>query len=62
MLTSSDPFTIRAVKTSSSIRHFPESYVIKLQKLLVAMQRQDELSGRASEGVQLATDLAALRR
>lgn len=43
-------------------RHFPESYVIKLQKLLVAMQREDELSGLASEGVQLATDLASLRR
>jgi hypothetical protein len=43
-------------------RHLPDADVAKLQQLLVGMQRQDELLGRGSEGLELATALAKLRR
>jgi hypothetical protein len=42
--------------------HFDKKYVLQLQRLLLGMQRQDELSGTASQGMQLAADLAKLRR
>ena len=43
-------------------RRFSEAYVARLQKLLLSMQRQDELSGRESEGFELAVALAERRR
>lgn len=43
-------------------RRFSEAYVTRLQQLLVSMQRQDELSGQESEGLQLAVALAERRR
>lgn len=43
-------------------RQVSEGYVTKLQQLLLSMQRHDELSGRQSEGFQLAVALAERRR
>jgi hypothetical protein len=43
-------------------RRFSQSYVTKLQQLLVGMERQDEILGRPSEGLQLASALAEHRQ
>ena len=43
-------------------RRYSEAYLKRLQQLLVAMERQNALSGEDSEGLQLAVALAALRR
>ena len=43
-------------------RRFSEVYLKRLQQLLVAMERQNALSGQDSEGLQLAVALATLRR
>jgi hypothetical protein len=42
-------------------RRFSEVYLTRLQQLLVAMERQNALSGQDSEGLQLAVALATLR-
>jgi hypothetical protein len=43
-------------------KRFSEEHIDKLQQLLVGLERQDELLGRESEGLQLAVALAELRR
>jgi len=43
-------------------RRFPEKYINALQQRLLSMESQDELSGRASEGKQLALALGEVRR
>jgi len=43
-------------------RRFSAEYVTKLQQLLGTMQRQDELAGRRSEGLDLAVELATAAR
>lgn len=43
-------------------RRYSEAYLNRLQQLLVAMERQNALSGQDSEGLQLAVALATLRR
>jgi hypothetical protein len=43
-------------------RRFDERYIDKLQQRLLSMESQDELSGRASEGKQLALALGEVRR
>jgi hypothetical protein len=41
---------------------FDPAYVKKLQGLLLSMQRQDELAGKPSDGMQLAAELGKVRR
>ena len=43
-------------------QRFSEGYVAKLQQRLLTMERQDQLSGRESEGRQLALALGEVRR
>ena len=43
-------------------RRFSQNYVTKLQQLLVGMEQQDELLGRPSEGLELASALAEHRQ
>jgi hypothetical protein len=42
-------------------RQFPDADVKKLQQLLGEMERQDQMVGQLSEGMQLAIDLSQLR-
>ena len=42
-------------------RRFDPKHIAKLQKLLLSMNRGDALSGRDTEGFQLASQLAELR-
>lgn len=42
-------------------RQFPETEIKTMQQLLGEMERQDQMRGRASEGLQLATELSQLR-
>ena len=42
-------------------RQFPDAEIKKLQLLLGEMERQDQERGRASEGMELATELSRLR-
>jgi hypothetical protein len=42
-------------------RKFSDQHIKQLQQVLVSMERQDEIQGHASEGLQLATALAELR-